>query len=207
MFAENIKRSRQRCCNKQYFFFPQSSSPQGYRSFNGRIGYFKMNCSLHYFHWQFSETVSSSLSNCFWSTKEEHAPLKENYFDAAGTAPYLKRLTCKRASNRQWWDEKERGKKSNTFSQTIICFFSLSADKCSYSRGKLSMSFSNLCRKKNLFGSTPASTQEKANSQVLIREQVVSLCCMSQVSHWCHSVKLQRLIWIYSPVKPDMEYP
>lgn len=101
VFLENIKRSTQRCCNKQYFLFPHSSSPQGYRSFNGRIGYFKMNCSLRYFHWQFNETVSSSLSNCFWSTKEEHAPLKENYFDTAGMAPSLKRLTCKRASNRQ----------------------------------------------------------------------------------------------------------
>lgn len=52
-------------------------------------------------HWQFTETVSSSHSNCFWSTNEKHAPLKENYFDAAGTAPSLKAKT-----KQQWWENK-----------------------------------------------------------------------------------------------------
>lgn len=93
VFLENTKRSTLGICNKQYFLFLYSSSPKGCRSFSGRNGYCKMNCSLQYFHWQFSETVSSSLSNCFWSTKEEHELLKENYFDTAGTVPCLNRLT------------------------------------------------------------------------------------------------------------------
>lgn len=206
VFLENIKQSTHKCWKKQNFLSSHRSSPS--RATGNLMGELAISkWTVHYGIFTDSSVKLSALLALFWSTKEKHAPLKENYFDAAGTVPSLKRLMWKRASNRQWWEKKERRNKMDTFSQTLTSYFSISAVKCSYSREKLSMSFSKLCQKKNLFGLAAAGTQEKANSRVFIGEQVVTLYCMNQISHCCHPIKLQRLTWIYSLVKPAMEYP
>lgn len=184
VFLENTKRSTLGICNKQYFLFLYSSSPKGCRSCSGRNGYCKMNCSLQYFHWQFSETVSSSLSNCFWSTKEEHELLKENYFDTAGTVPCLKRLTWKKSKQTTIKRrERKNEKKSNTFATVITSVF---LQKNAVTLGRTSGVLQTLCWKKNSLGSAPASTKEKANSWLFKSVMLHILTWIAQSNlPWC----------------------